>query len=546
MNRYLQPVIDFLKKIFGVTKSKTSGAYRGAFGFAQHLLRKDPRSKPEKIWCFYAEPYRRGFAVTGLTFSGVLALIAIAFLIVGLITLGMYLVAIILYIVAGIALIALGLSGLKGFEGGWAGIITTIITVAIAAYLWEPIFGFIDGFWVFTTQFSQNLNYITYVTSFLGSYWHLILAIIITPATIVLTIAVLTILTVYLLRGFEQLVTWSYGIRHRCPECSQKTEPAVYLCSVCKAEHPYHLIPSKYGIFSHECVNGHKMPTMLVLGRNRDVPHHCPNDQCKADLSSGAVGTDKHIAFVGGRTSGKTCLLVQVTRHLLAKGAEIPEIGQRQEFGSLNDLIEKGQVPGATSPKHVYRAFQMTLKKGAFPYHFYFYDLAGEKFEHAQDAAAHRFFTTLDSIAFVFDPFSVPEFKQKHQPPTGVAVASQDPLELIRNLSQVLERYNDKSKVRKISLNVLLVKSDTGYLNGMVTGLMEQSKMNEFVKQFMREELGQAAFIHHVEQHFDKINYFPVSALGRAPSPTDTSPFMAQNLKEAFDRIWKDIKVKVN
>lgn len=256
---------------------------------------------------------------------------------------------------------------------------------------------------------------------------------------------------------------------------------------------------------------------------------------------------DKHIVFVGGRTAGKTCLMIQSTRYMLKKGAEIPELDQQRDFELLKSRIEHGQVPDATSPKHIYRAFQMILKKGVFPYHLFFYDLAGEKFEHAQDAATHRFFATLDAVVFAFDPYSIPEFKQDHLPPAGVAVATQDPLELIRNLSQVIARYNSKGKAKKIVLNVLLVKSDTGYLNLFSSNHIVQGKSDsgEMIKQFIKAELGQGAFIHHIEQHFDKINYFQVSALGRIPDPQNTSPFVSQYLDEAFDRILKDIKVKV-
>jgi hypothetical protein len=287
------------------------------------------------------------------------------------------------------------------------------------------------------------------------------------------------------------------------------------------------------------------MPTMLLLGRNRKVPHRCPQPNCGADLSTGAVGTDKHIAFVGGQTSGKTCLLVQVTRQLLAKGAEIPEPDQNRDFLILKDRMEKGQVPDKTSPKNIYRAFQMTMKNGAFPYHIHFYDLAGEKFEHAQVAAEHRFFTTLDTIVFAFDPFSIPEFRNSHSLPPGLGIATQDPLEIIRNLSQVLERYNDKPRLKKIILNILLVKSDTGHLDRFLSSVSEQMQLNERIKKFMVEELGQSAFIHHIEQHFSKINYFRVSALGRMPSAGNETPFVPQNLDEAFDKVWKELKMKV-
>lgn len=551
MNRILQPIKDFFGTFTKKIKTSSTKSYSHGHGYFSRLFQRTPRVKPEKLWCFYWDPYRQGLAATGLTGIVTLTIIATVLLVIGLITAVVLLFATLIYALA----VAIGIGGLV--LGGSVGSRASddksmgglIVGAALGGWLGYsiaiPIVDFGHGIWYSGMEFAENLNLFFTVTNFISTNFLYILGIIFFPAFLVFTIATLTIILVYLLRGFEFGVLKIYGIRNPCPVCAEKTEPAVYSCKVCGTEHPHPLIPSQYGIFKQRCINGHELPTMLILGRNRDIPHRCPNPVCKTDLSSGAVGMDKHIAFVGGQTAGKTCLLVQVTQQLMKGGAEIPEPDQERDFLALKNRMEKGQVPDKTSPKNVYRAFQLLYRKGTFPYHIYFYDLAGEKFEHAQDAATHRFFGLLDTIIFAFDPYSIPEFRKNQSLPANLGIARQEPLDVIRNLSQVLERYNDKARLKKISLNVLMVKSDMGYLDKIIPTYTEQKQMNVGVRSFLMNELEQAAFLHHIEQTFGKINYYKVSALGRVPSEEDQSPFIADMLNESFVKIWKSLKMKI-
>lgn len=547
--RFIQPIIEFFKRVFSVGKSRTRRAYSGAFGFIEKLMSIAPRTKPEKIWCFYLDPYRQGLTVTGLTGLGVLTLITLVLLVIAIVTGIVLLASIVLYLLA----LALFLGGLAAGAtlGGKIGEDGKMVLPGIAAggfggfYLAKYVGEFAQSVWQYGVDFASHLNLFFVVTHFIGANWHWILAFILFPAIVVFTIAALFILAVGLARGVEQIALWIYGINYPCPVCAQKTEPALYSCHICGVDHPHHLIPSQYGIFHHKCENDHKLPTMLLLGRNKKTPHRCPHSGCHTDLLPGVVGTDKHIAFVGGQTAGKTCLLVQITRHLLNLGAEIPEPDQKRDFQDLNTRMDRGQVPDKTSPKNVYRAFQMILQKGKFPYHIHFYDLAGEKFEHAQDAAAHRFFTRLDTIVFTFDPFSIPEFRNRYKHPLGIGIAAQDPLEIIRNLSQVLEKYNDKVRMKKIQLNVLLVKSDAYNIEHLAPSMHDQNTLNQQIREFMLNELGQGAFIHHIEQYFEKINYSVVSALGRTPTTDNDSPFEAKYLVQTFDMLSRGIKIKL-
>jgi hypothetical protein len=509
------------------------------WNFAASFYKKPAPSRPAKIWCFTPYPYRVGLATTINALVLVLALIIATFIVIGVITLIFFIVAIAIFLgtIAGVV----GALAV-GARGSWIGI---IIALAISAAVAPPIWKFGIGTWDAGKEFAENMHYATDALFFLKNNWLAILGIIIFPAVAVFSIAGLTVGVNYLARWVESGFSKYHGIRYPCPECSQKTEPAKYYCPnpSCRLTHSVPLLPNQYGIFSHECeVCSTSMPTMLLLGRNRKLQHECPH--CGTALHPDALGTDKHIVFVGGKDSGKTCLRMQATRQLLEKGGHIPEPDQKNEFDTTKQMMQKGDPPEKTREVNIYRAFQVILKKKPVPWHLHFYDLAGEKYEAAQDAATYRFYSTLDGVVFVFDPFSLPDFRSRHPLPLGFRAADLDPLDLARNLTQVLEKFRRKEGSKKIAFNLLFVKTDTGYLDGVVFPGMDHAQQNGVLRQFLINELGQGAFVHHIEHSFPVINYLHTSALGRTPDMSDRRPFEPDNFEKTFQKVYASVGVK--
>lgn len=510
----------------------------------KNVFKNKPRSLPEKIWCFYPDPYRKGLAATALTATVISLSIILVFLIIALISLGLYLLAIILYAVASAALLAFGLSGgysAKYLKDSWVPLGLFLFTGYCAAQIALPIMNAIGGIWNFAQSFAGNLQYFSAFTDFISGNFLILLGVIILPALAVAVVAGVTMTIVYTLRFFEKGILWFHGIRQPCPVCSEKTEPAKYFCKSCGTEHKETLIPSQYGVLRHHCANcNDTLPTMLLFSKKRELPHRCKN--CNHEIKAGVVGKDKHIAFVGGQSSGKTCLLIKTVQELMEKKGVIPEVEQERDFQKLLRLMEQGQVPPKTQKKNDYRAFQVALKKGRFPYHFYFYDIAGENFEDATDTRAQRFFRTVESIVFVFDPYAIHSFSKKQGLTGKFQHASQDPLDILRNLVQGLEKFNSRNKrTKNIFLNIMLVKTDTGYLPPL-QGAQSATK-SALLRQFLQEDLDQRAFTDYAEHHFTKVSYHCVSALGRIPSPSDTSPFEPENLSLSLNEIYRDVKI---
>ncbi|MEL6867556.1 MAG: GTPase domain-containing protein, partial [Bacteroidota bacterium] len=378
--------------------------------------------------------------------------------------------------------------------------------------------------------------------------WPYMLGIIIAPALIVLLIASCFILFMYALQGTERLIQYWYGIRFPCAVCARKSEPAEYACPSCGRRHEVQLIPSVYGVLNHTCTNelcNQKLPTLMLTGRHKKLKRYCPNKDCGTQLND-VVGTDKHLALVGGRNAGKTCLLVQTANYLIDNfDAKLPEKAQADTFNRLSGLIAKGAVPPQTQRVANYRAFQLEYGKKTFPYHLHLYDIAGENFEHVFDAASYPFYKNLDGLIFIFDPYSISAFRQKYPPPANMLYSSQEPYEVLQNLVQALEKHSTKAKIKKIKLNVVLVKTDTGYLN-RVNGLKEPGPVqNAALKSFIRHQAESQAFVELAHSIFRKVHYFHLSALGRTPSRGNMRPFVGANVQLTISSIYQGIGVSI-
>jgi hypothetical protein len=166
---------------------------------------------------------------------------------------------------------------------------------------------------------------------------------------------------------------WIHGVRQPCPVCHKPSEPAIYRCPDCDTTHPRNLIPSQYGVFSHECISCNaKLPTLMLFSDKKTLPHKCKQEHCKTELTAGVIGKDRHIAFVGGeRGQVKLVCCYRPLINWSKKGGNIPEPDQQKEFDKLYELIKNGQTPPKTQKQNIYRAFQVENKeKRKFPLSF--------------------------------------------------------------------------------------------------------------------------------------------------------------------------------
>ena len=522
------------------------------------------REAPVKIWCFYKEPYKIGLATTTLTAIAISIILLLVMLVGGGGFVILCAVGIAFFLLFYGIIIGLVLLGLSGFSAdGRLGLVTTAIGVYAAYSLYEYMitpfnrFLFGEGSWdasdtgIFDYAiwtFNQLSYPFFWSVEFVKMNWLPLLLVVVAPAVIVFTIAGLFVFSMYSLQGLERLVQYYYGIRFPCPVCGKKSEPAIYSCPECGKEHKVNLVPSVHGVFNHTCTNEScKAPlsTMMLLGRNRKIQRACPHDDCKTPLND-ITGTDKHVALIGGRNAGKTCLLAQIAKYMVDNyNAKLPEQEQEKHYQQLVQLISQGEVPMQTQRVTSYRAFQLVYEKRLFPYHLHLYDIAGENFEHIFDSASYPFYQNLDAIIFLFDPYSISSFRNNNPPPSNMAYSSQEPFEVLQNLIQALEKYNSKSQIKKIRFNVVLVKTDAGYLDKLVIDTQNKETESQALERFIRETIGESAFIEQAKTVFNRTRYFQLSALGRTPDPQDRSPFVGKNIQDSIQSIYKSIGVTI-
>jgi hypothetical protein len=510
----------------------------------KRLYRVAPREGARKLWCFYWDPYRIGLSTT-LLLAIAFVLVILLILIVGTIgAAGVGLFGGVLFLLYYAALIAFGLVGflaIQADERGWVvGLITCGISIGIFSSTHGEVHEYVQGLMetagnVFMTMAQPGIH--TY--QFVQGNWLAITLVIFWPSMNMALIAGTLVGIVGILHLLEWSVTKWYGIRFPCPVCARPSEPALYICPNCKTEHQPKLVPNAYGLLHHECEQcKHKLPTMLLLGRNKRLPRKCRHAGCGHWLNN-AVGTDKHIAFVGGKNTGKTCLLVQTTRILLENPASsIIEKIQAQEYQRLQSQILTGDPPDSTYSQTEYRAFQLELPGKAFPYHVHLYDLSGEVFRSAHEAATYPFYRNLDALVFLIDPLAVEDYREKHDFPSTVGYASDDPKEIFDNMVQAFARHRP-TNARMPMFYFFLVKTDLKY--------MAPSAENdpEAMERFMVQELGLAPLVSKGKNVFGKqVAFVCGTALGRSPDEKVVTAFEYEGLRKPLAQILQSIHIK--
>lgn len=517
-----------------------------------YLFKNPVHTEPKKLWFFYWNPYGRGLA--GTLSLGVIALaIILLIFIVGVFLWGVVglwgCLLFVLYWAALLGIVVLG--GWLGVasENGWGFLIGLAIAIAISIAIFggtwdDSVWPYIDRMFSLAARLFDDFNKWDETYDFVVANYLVLGGVIILPAASVGTIALLSLATFLTLRGSELAYLRYYGVRRPCPECSKPSEPAKYFCPNCGQEHEPKLIPSVYGVFHHACHHcGHRLPTQMVKRKGKSPRHQCRH--CSTELND-VVGTDKHMAFVGGRRAGKTTLLAQLTSLLMQDGkVALPEARQQKDWENMDQRLQKGDILDQTQNQTGIRAFQCTIttKKNRPPYHLYMYDVAGENYEHVFDTTKHPFFQNIEALNFLLDPLSVPVFKRKFPEITSHQHQKKHPEVVFNNMKQGLEKYLTPAQIKKIRFNIILVKADWGYLDHRFDTSAPLEDQQEALRAFLTQELELANLLLSAEQVFSNQTLYYVSALGREANPTSREAFTSQYVDSTFTHIFKGLGI---
>ena len=447
-----------------------------------------------------------------LVMSAVVALLSV--LAIGALGFGMFWFLILLcYGVMLAALAAVGWGVLSVFfsdEGKGSGCLAIIVGAPIlSASNW--IIGFTKNCMTTASDFFNAFNLIDFATELVQQYGMTVLIVCVAPIAIMAVLAVLAFIMAGLLRLFEWIETSFYNINHKCPHCQQVSEPAIYLSQ--GEPLPVSLRPGVYGLFHiQHPATGEHMPTMLINGRD-SLPRECCT--CHTVLNA-REGTDKHIAFVGVPGSGKTTIIYRAIAHMQNGNDEV-DIMDVTDFDAITanvtDIRNEGCVvnfPPKTSQQR-HRSIRLSIKHSMapVPYVLFINDAAGESYtggEHDQ----LKFAANIASAFFVIDPTTTdwtdmdlsPRFAQwlKEQESTA-----QWNVEEVYDSFTNLLRARGTDATRHIMLNIVLVKKDLGYLDGV------DDRSSDSLRRFVEEDMDLRRLTVKTAE-YKAVNFMAVSA----------------------------------
>lgn len=493
----------------------------------------------KRLWMFNKEPYLKvGISILLLLLAFVSAIILL--LAVGGVTYGiLFVIKWILIAIVWIGWICLVLGGLAVFFGKEPAGCLPMIIGGVIVFFEKPIRNFGDSIVEWGFSFMNDLNLFSWGLGLFTKFWDVILATFLTPMVIFSAFAILIMIIVFLLMGLEFSVMKVYSVRRPCPSCGSTHTPEYWVDEHHK--HPVPLHPGVYGVFTQKNPEtGEKVPTMLFNGKGK-LLRKCTNcgSFMKADADK-TFGTEKHIGIVGHRSSGKSFLLYTALGTLKNYfGDRVSQIDAEYDTNIEDNIrrIEKG-LSIQTDLKDSYKAVQVMInrKMNPVPYHLFFYDVAGEKFNQASTASktAMDFYRNVQTVVFVIDPamidysFNPPsenleKWLSKHSSPEHFSADG-----TFSTLKNILESVGRKTK--SIDFMFICVKADTGYLEACsypTTG------DDLGIEQFMREELGLSNLVDAAKGSFRNVKFDIASV----------NPAFRERLTSLFISILKNLGV---
>ena len=366
-------------------------------------------------------------------------------------------------------------------------------------------------------SFFSALNIWEYCQYLFSSYVPKLLLIASIPIGIGISAAILALLCAFAFWLTETIMTRKYNIKHPCPFCHNPSEPAVYLSN--NVELPIKLRPSMYGLFyiTHP-QTGEKMPTMLLNGRD-NLSRKCPH--CDRIINY-KTGVEKHIAFVGLPESGKTCLTYRFVGNMMRNDENIrftDDVSKEAQQIILDVKNGKEQdLASKTSVNDMRRSLQILVPgKAPLPYHFFINDVGGELFTTSGVESNYmQFFKDVDSVSFLIDPFTMDfsEYETSGDFANWYKTNILDKKQLsntakfsnvLHTVKTMVDQFAHKTK--DIHVNIILVKSDTGYIP------KEVQEDEEKLKDIVVNQMGMAAEIMDLENSYASLHYYAVSSL---------------------------------
>lgn len=478
-------------------------------------------SRMKRLWMYNVDPYRNVAMISVAILVAFIAAIAVLFLFGGVswALTGLLWLVLKALIFVGYACAILGGLALVGKEA--VGCLPLVVGVIIIAWKDEiNSFGERALAWGYDTFSSLNIFEWGWLTAV--EFWDVVLIVFMAPLILFLAIAAVVILLDLLLMGIEWVITRIYSVRRPCPSCGSTRTPEYIIGG---RPHPVRLAPGLYGTFTHRSpTTGESVPTMLLNGRGK-LQRRCRD--CGKYINSGdtsrSFGTELHIGLVGPRSSGKSYLLYSALDQLMNDNAgRIEQIDRDSE----TDIATKARAISAhggiqTKSQNRYRGVQLIVKSKLrpVPYHLFFYDVAGEKFNVGSLASktAMEFYSNVQSIIFVIDP-TMTDLTMTTASAEMIEWANKHAGKLEKNnlestyqmMNRILEEQGRKKS--GIDITFVVVKTDSGYFEAL--GMPESGNTPEMIESFIVNHMGLSLLVNAARADFKSVSFGAASVYG--------------------------------
>jgi hypothetical protein len=330
------------------------------------------------------------------------------------------------------------------------------------------------------------------------------------------------------------------GIFYTCPsrQCAYRGLP-VYVCRKCGAGNR-NLWPNLYGLFHHHCQRCDELlPALDLLGRNK-LQRLCGGTTCGIPLLGRHAGRapERLVAIAGAPGSGKTnYLLMAVNEIASADGnravrvrGEIDDPHQKEEFQRMWQGIAIGQPAAKTA--EVAKAFLLYAKVGRAKCQLYLYDAPGEEFSSLTSMAERHYLPLLEGFIFLVDPLHL----DTSSPKGGRDGAAENFKTVVHTtLGTALKgaRVNREGKI-PMRAAVVISKADLKEVQAVLGDIRQQPVPGSQCRAAL-ERWGGEAGLRLLEHHFESVEYFACSPLGRAVDPHNRQAFKGAGVLEPLN-----------
>jgi predicted nucleic acid-binding Zn-ribbon protein len=326
----------------------------------------------------------------------------------------------------------------------------------------------------------------------------------------------------------SRLIQLYRRIFHVCPYrgCSFRGYP-IHLCPECGADNHY-LWPNMYGLFKHECVNcGTLLPTLYHMGRKHLIKR-C--GICGMQLIGKHAGRIpvRQIGIIGGPASGKTNYLLMAVNQIMAGqnwiNGNIDDPDQAREFANDWNRLEQG-IPAAKTVEAL-QAFMLYSLVNRAKYQLYLYDSPGEDFTSISGMSVHQYFGMMEGFIMMVDPtiFCVGNAVEKNENLSRFYAVVQSALNRI-----LQEKQGENSKIN-MRVAVVVSKADLDWVKQQIGDISQTIPASDICRQAILN-WGCESLVNTFEIHFEHVQYFACSALGREQNVPGT-PFQCYGVLE--------------